>query len=171
MPVTVASLAEDLLVICGPFLAQVELDATTADATNPPIRMALEFAVERLGIATADAIDVADADLVDLTRAQLLTLRRLGEYEILTICRGNWAQFDQSAGEESQSLSQLTKSLDDRLAALREELGTLVTEPAAGTLPGPAAHGVIRAGVYCDTSRFPHDCSTGWTDWRGGFCR
>ena len=38
------------------------------------------------------------------------------------------------------------RRLDDWMAALARSLGPLAQDPAAGTLPGPPAHGMIRAG-------------------------
>lgn len=146
MPLTVAAIEAELLTLLGPFLDAVGLDATTHDGTNAALRGPIRRAVARLGLTTADPIDVADADLVDLTRTQYERLISLAQLRALEVIWGNWAEVDEKAGEESQSLSQLADRIERWIKALKEELGPLAEDPEAALTPGPAASGLITAG-------------------------
>ena len=139
MPLEISDIEADLIVLAGPYLSRVGLDATTVDGTNEALRIPIRRAMGRLDLAAEDLDSVEGTD-------ERETLLDLALYETLKVIRGNWAEFDQSADGTSQSLSQLTKALDDWLAALAKSLGPLALDPAAGTLPGPPAHGMIRAG-------------------------
>lgn len=146
MALTIADIERKLITQAGPFLARVGLDATTANGSNPSLEEPIRRAVSRLVGSAWDQTKLAAAD-ADLEGLELTTLLDLATLRTLEQCRDNWAEFDQSDGEDSQSLSQLTKALDDRIAALTARLGPIAVEPDSTTLPGPAAHGVIRAGL------------------------
>jgi hypothetical protein len=143
---TIADIERKLLVAVGPFLSRVGLDATTANGANPSLEEPIRRAVSRLVGSPWDQTRLAAAD-ADLEGLELTTLLDLATLRTLEQCRDNWAEFDETKGEVSQSLSQLTKALDDRIAALTQRLGPIAVEPDSATLPGPAAHGVIRAGL------------------------
>jgi hypothetical protein len=130
--VTDEELAADLEILVGPYLSLVGLEA--ADAFRIPIR--------RAQAATLDS---------DETRLDL------AEYHAIWIILDRYTKVDQSAGEESQSLSQRWQRLTWKFEQLQAKLGTLITDPAAATTPGPAAHGVIRAG-RCYPSRPYYGC-------------
>lgn len=146
MSLTIADIERKLLMQAGPFLSRVGLDATTANGSNPSLEEPIRRAVSRLVGSSWDQTKLAavDADLVGL---ELTTLLDLATLRTLEQCRDNWAEFDESKGEVSQSLSQLTKALDDRIAALTARLGDLAVEPDSTTKPGQPAHGVIRRGL------------------------
>ncbi len=146
MPMTVATIEGELLVLLGPYLSAVGLDSTTADGTNVALRGPIRRAVSRLGLPTADPHSVADGDLAGLTLAGLETLLSLAEWRALVVCWGNWPEVDEKAGEESQNLSQLADRLERRIKALKDELGPIAEDPAAGLTPGPSASGLIVAG-------------------------
>lgn len=153
MPVTVADIEIELLLSVGPYLRKVGLDGTTADGTNPALRGAIRRAVGRLGIATADPIAVADDDLADLSRDNYETLLDLAELRALETCWGNWPEYDEQDGTEGQKLSQLADRLERRIKVLTDKLGPLAAPPGSALLPGPSAHGVIRAGLRCPPPR------------------
>lgn len=163
MPVTVAAVEAELLSRVGPWLSVAGLDATTADGTNAALRGPIRWAVGRLGLETADAIDVADADLAYISRGTYETLLYLAEYFALESAWGNYTKVDQSLGSESQSLSQRRDALKGRLEWLRRQLGPLV-DPAA--VPGPPAHGLIEAGRCYPGANRPR-----MLPWRGGWCQ
>lgn len=146
MPWTVADLERDLLTLDGKLLERVGLDHDTASGANGSLRIPIRKAAKRLGVAVAGSA-VTDEELATLDATLDEKLLALAHLRTLELCRDNWPEFDQSSGEESQSLSQLTKALDDRIAALKAELGDLALEEDSTTLPGPAAHGLIRAGL------------------------
>jgi hypothetical protein len=148
MPVTVAAIEAELLILVGPYLDRVGLDGSTSDGTNVALRGAIRRAVGRLAIETDDPIDVADADLAFLTRGTYETLLDLAELRVLETCWGNWPEYDQSAGSESQSLSQLADRLERRIKDLTARLGPLAAPAGSSLLPGPAAHGLIRTGRH-----------------------
>jgi hypothetical protein len=168
MPVTVAGIESELVARLGQYLLRFSMDGTTVDGTNVALRGPIRWAVSRLRIETADAIDVADGDLTTLTRATYETFLDLAEYKVLNVLWGNWAEVTQSLGSESQSLSDLSDRLDRRIAVLKGELGTLIKDPAAGATPGPSAVATMRAG-RCDPNRAHRDFyAPGW--YGGRYC-
>ena len=146
MPLLVADIERDLVVLDGKLLERVGLDGNTASGANGSLRIPIRRAAKRMGVAVAGSA-VTDDELATLDASLNEKLLALAHLRTLELCRDNWPEFDQSSGEESQSLSQLTKALDDRIAALKADLGELALEEDSTMLPGPAAHGLIRAGL------------------------
>jgi hypothetical protein len=143
---TVAGLERDLVVMVGPFLYRAGLDHETSDGTNESLRIPIRKASKRMGLEVAGSA-VTDAELVPLDSADDEALLDLAQLRTLELCRDNWAEFDQSDGEESQQMSQLTKALDDRIAALEKKLGPLAVEEDSSLLPGRAVASMIREGL------------------------
>ena len=164
MSLTVADVERDLVDIHGAYLSRTGRDATTADGTNPSLRIPIRRAAKRLGLAVAGGA-VTDAELIPLDPASEETFLDVALYHSLKACRGSWAEFDQSDGEDSQSLSQLTKALDDWIRALEEELGPLAVDEDSSTLARPPAHGLLRAGLC-----YPPHGANRWGLVSGGYC-
>ena len=163
MPLTVAAIEAELLILVGPYLRRVGLDGTTADGTNVALRGPIRRAVLTLGLTTAGPVAVVDADVAAVAGFALEKLLDVAELKALEMCWGNWPEVDQSAEGTSQSLSQLADRLERRIKSLMERT-VKPYGPAAesGLIPGPSAHGLIKAGR--DAAR-PWD----WPAWRA--CR
>ncbi len=164
MPLTVAAIEAELLILVGPYLRRVGLDGTTADGTNVALRGPIRRAVLTLGLTTAGPVAVVDADVAAVAGFALEKLLDVAELKALEMCWGNWPEVDQSAEGTSQSLSQLADRLERRIEALMERV-VKPYGPAAesGLIPGPSAHGLIRAGRR-DPAR-----AWDWPAWRA--CR
>lgn len=148
-------LAADLVMLLGDFLTLVGLDGTTADATNDSLRIPI-----RRALAVQEAGTAAGESILDLA-----------EYHAIWLVLGHYTKVDQSAGEESQSLSQRFDWLWKRLAKLKEDLGSLVETPEAGTVPPAAAIGQMRAGQCMPTRARAIGYGVmgqGWSDAYGG---
>ena len=128
MAVTAADLEADLLLVFGPYLEQVGLDATTKDGTNSSLR-----------IAVRRAMAAAAADETTLDIAQFYTLWLL---------LARYRSVDQTKGATSMSLAKRMEWLQKMYDDLKAKLGVLVEEPTAGTSPGGPAHGLMRAGRF-----------------------
>ena len=170
MSLTVAGLESDLLVLLGPILSRVGLDATTVDGSNPSLRIPIRRAARRLGVsvagtsATDEELATADADSEE-------TFLDLAELKTLEIIWGNWPEVDEQAGEENQTLSQLADRVQKRIDALTERLGSLATDPtvvdADASSVGSSAVNLIKAGLNYPPSPVP-DRYTRPTFWYGG---
>ncbi len=144
--VTVASIEAELLVRLGPYLGKVGLP-TTSDGSNLALRGPIRAAALALGLTPADPLGVADPDVAATAGFALEMLLDAAELKVLEICWGNWPEYDQSAGAESQQFSQLADRLERRITALTARLKEpYVPIAASGLNPGPSAHGLIRAG-------------------------
>lgn len=161
MPLTVAAIEAELLILVGPYLRRVGLDGTTADGTNVALRGPIRRAVLTLGLTTAGPVAVVDADVAAVAGFALEKLLDVAELKALEMCWGNWPEVDQSAEGTSQSLSQLADRLERRIKALMERT-VKPYGPAAesGFIPGPSMHGLIRAG------RYDHVRAWDWPAWR-----
>lgn len=157
MPLTVADIEAELLTLVGPYLTRVGLDGTTSDGTNVSLRGPIRRAVRRLGIETADSHAVADGDLADIGGDTYETFLDLAELRTLELCWGNWAKFDQQAGEERQFLDQLRMGIERRIKTLTERLGSLAypAEQVDVITPGASASGLITAGQRMPTCLQP----------------
>src|SRR5918997_857232 len=122
MPLSVAAIESELLVLVGPYLRRVGLDGTTADGSNAALRGAIRRAVLSLGLATGDPIAVVDADVADISGLDLEKLLEVAELKALETCWGNWPEVDQQAGEERQDLSQLADRIDRRVRFLSDRI-------------------------------------------------
>jgi hypothetical protein len=167
MPLIVAGLETDLLVLLGPYLVRVGLDGITADGSNPSLRIPIRRAARRLGVTVAgDA--VTDEELATFD-GDPEVFSDLAELKALEIIWGHWPKVDMQAGEESQSLSQLADRIQKRIADLKASLGTIaISEPAASELvPGQSSAALIRAGLPYPPSPVPDRYSRP-TFWYGG---
>ncbi len=147
MPLTVAAIEAELLIMVGPYLRRVGLDGTTADGTNVALRGPIRRAVLAMGRTMVDPISVTAVDIANLAGFELEKLLDVAELKVLEMCWGNWPEVDQSAEGTSQSLSQLADRLERRIKALMERIARPYGPDAeAALIPGPSAHGLIRAG-------------------------
>lgn len=143
MPLTLAQVEVKMVGRIGRMLAAVGLDGTTVDGTNPTLAEPIRAALVALGLTTTTSDAATDADLEALSDADLGKFLYLVEYYALESAWGSYVLVDQSLGSESQSLSQLRDAFLARLKWLRDLVGHVI-DPIS--TPGPAAHGLIRAG-------------------------
>jgi len=164
MPLTIAEIESVLVARVGGYLVRVGMDSTTVNGTNPDLRDPIATAVRQMGLPLADPMTVSNADLVAVAGLAYLGLLDRAELRTLENIWGHWPEFDQSAGEESQSLSQLSANLMARIKELTERFRQQKEDALTiASRPGPSVHGLIRAG-RCDPAR-PWD----WAAWRA--CR
>lgn len=163
MPLTLSQVEVKLTGRFGYLLSQLGLDGTTADGTNATLAEPIRIALTALGLPTATPGEVTDADLDSLDPGELTKFLDVAAYFALDVA---WSKAvflcDQSLGSESQSLSQIAKGIKDRMDALMARIGYLVIP---SSVPGPSAHGLIRAGRCYPVRETPH-----YLPWRGGWC-
>jgi hypothetical protein len=162
---TVADLEDILIRRTRKYLVRCELDATTQDGSNADLRDPIRDGALAVGVVPM-SLGVDDDEIESVAGFDLQKLCDVAELSLLQICWGNWAEWDQSAGEESQSLNQITKALADRI----KELTAKVQKPygtveETGVNPGPSASGLIRRGRCYPPS--PLGCRDGHLDARG----
>jgi hypothetical protein len=145
MPLTVAGLETDLIVLLGPYLTRVGLDGTTVDGSNPSLRIPIRRAAKRLGVSVAGST-VTDEELATLDGDEE-TLLDLAELKTLELIWGNWPEVDQQSGEERQFLNQIADRIEKRIGVLKSSLGTIADDAAESLLPGPSSSALIRAGL------------------------
>lgn len=129
MPLTVATLEADLIVLLGPTLRRVGLDGVTVDGTNPSLRIPIRRAAKRLGVSVAGSA-VTDEELATLDPDNEDAFLELSRFHALNLILWNWPEVDEQAGEESQSLSQLADRIQKEIKELTASLGALTVDPA-----------------------------------------
>lgn len=116
----------------GPALTAAGMDGTTVDGTNASLNGPIGKAVRYLGYTVASAVLVADADVAQVTDAETDQFLDLATLYTLEAVLGNLDDVDIRVGPRSESLSQLAKQLERKIARLSKQLGTDLPTMEAG---------------------------------------
>jgi hypothetical protein len=137
MPLTRASLESTVVHAFRPWLEAVGLDVMTVDGTNADLNGAIYDALASSGYAVADAANVTDEDLAAIPASREYRMRLLISLQVLRLVRNWFTAVGYTAGNRSQSLSQLWPRLEGMIQELEAEItvqgGLPVLYPQAST--------------------------------------
>jgi hypothetical protein len=152
MPITVASLKAELIEEFGPVMSAAGM---TESYLLGPIRKAIVAG----GGTIADPPSVTDADAQSAT-APFDTLVTVAKLHLIRKFLGNYTGVDMKSGEESQSLSQLAKRMQELQTEEKEDIidpdNPLIEKQSTPPQIGIIQEGTtIRGGVYPFVAGWP----------------
>lgn len=154
MAATVNSLIAELTEEFGPVMAAASMPDSYLLG---PIRKA----ILQGGGSIADPPSVTDADVQTAT-APFDTLVTYAKLHLIRKFLGNYAGVDMKSGEESQSLSQLAKRMQELQTEVKEDLKD-PDDPLTMRRPTPPQIGIIQEGTSIPGGVYPF--RAGWPPW------
>jgi hypothetical protein len=122
MALTRANVESILVKRCGKLLTAADLDGSTVDGTNADLNDPIGWAVRQCGGSVSSITAVADADLATVDADDYDQVLDLAELRTLETVQGNLDDVDITLGPRQESLSQLAKQVEQRLARLQKRV-------------------------------------------------
>ena len=146
MPTTVANLIAELKEEFGPVMS-------AANMTDAYLLGPIRKAILAGGGSVADPPSVTDADTQTAT-VSFDTLVSVAKLHLIRKFLGNYTGVDMKSGEESQSLSQLAKRMQELQTEEKEDI-TDPDNPLTAVPSGPPQIGVIQEGTTIREGLYP----------------
>jgi hypothetical protein len=121
MTVTRANLESILVQRCGGLMTFAGMAVTYAGA-NASLNDPIGYALRQAGYAVANPASVADSDISTLSSDDLDQVLDIAEFRTLENVSGNLDDVDITNGPESEKFSQISASLEKRMARLQEKI-------------------------------------------------
>lgn len=107
---------------CGALLTAAGLNGTTHDGSNADLDDPIAVALLELGITPASITHPVDADCAHVSATDTLKCFDLAEVRTLESILGNLDEVNITVGPRSESLSDLAKQVEQKLARLQAQL-------------------------------------------------